>query len=56
MKPTPNTPEFRDFTDAMRTILTVSKTELLEREQQAKEKRKAKRHSASLGRAVDAKG
>jgi hypothetical protein len=54
MKTTPNTKTFRKFTDAMRTILTVSKPELLEREKQAKEERKAKRASA-LDRASRAK-
>ena len=54
MKPIPNTKAFRNFTDAMRTILTVSKTELLEREKQAKEERKVKRSSAS-GRASECK-
>jgi hypothetical protein len=47
MKPTPNTKAFRKFTAAMQTIVTVSKTELLAREKQAKEERKAKRPSAS---------
>jgi len=47
MKPTPNTKNFRRFTAAMQTIVTVSKTELLAREKQAKEERKAKRPSAS---------
>jgi hypothetical protein len=46
MKPTPNTKAFRKFTSAVQTILTVSKTELLERERQAKEARKSKRASA----------
>jgi len=47
MKPTPNTKAFRKFTSAVQTILTVSKTELLERERQAKEARKSKRASVS---------
>jgi hypothetical protein len=47
MKPTPNTKKFRRFNAAMQTIMTVSKTELLAREKQAKEERKAKRASAS---------
>jgi hypothetical protein len=55
MKSTPNTPTFRKFTSAMRKILTVSKTELLEREKRAKEERKAKRSSASSARASRAK-
>jgi hypothetical protein len=56
MKPTPKTKAFRDFTDAMRTILTVSKDELVKREQEAKEERKAKRSSASSARASRSKG
>jgi len=55
MKPTPNTKTFRKFTAAMQTIMTVSKTELLAREKQAKEERKAKRSSAS-GRASRSNG
>jgi len=51
MKSPPNTPTFRAFSDAMKTILTVSKTELLERERKAKEERKAKRSSASSAHA-----
>jgi hypothetical protein len=47
MKSTPNTKAFRRFTAAMQTIVTVSKTELLTREKQAKEERKVKRPSAS---------
>lgn len=47
MKPTPNTKNFRRFTAAMQAIVTVSKTELLAREKQAKEERKARRSSAS---------
>ncbi len=47
MKATPNTKNFRRFTAAMQTIMTVSKTELLAREKQAKEERKARRSSAS---------
>jgi hypothetical protein len=47
MKSTPNTKTFRRFTAAMQAIMTVSKTELLAREKQAKEERKAKRSSAS---------
>jgi hypothetical protein len=47
MKPMPDTPEFRNLIGAMRKIMTVSKVELLEREKQAKEQRKAKRASAS---------
>jgi len=34
MKPTPNTKKFRRFTAAMQTIMSVSKTELGEREKQ----------------------
>jgi hypothetical protein len=55
MKTLPKTPEFQNFTDAMRKILTISKTELLRREVKAKEERKAKRSSASSGRASRAK-
>jgi hypothetical protein len=47
MKTPPNTKAFRKFTTAMQTIMTVSKTELLAREKQAKEERKARRSSAS---------
>jgi len=47
MKSTPNTKTFRKFTAAMQTIVAVSKTELLAREKQAKEERKARRSSAS---------
>jgi ribosomal protein S9 len=50
MKPTPNTKAFRNFTAAMQRILTVSKTELLDREKRAKETRKAKRASARASR------
>jgi hypothetical protein len=55
MKPTPNTPEWERFTNAVRQIVTVPKTEILKGEQQAKEQRKAKRASASSGRASRAK-
>jgi hypothetical protein len=37
MKPTPDTPEFRKFTTAMRDILSVSKTELQARIEAQKE-------------------
>jgi hypothetical protein len=47
MKATPNTKKFRTFTAAIQKMLTVSKTELLAREKQAKEERKTRRSSAS---------
>lgn len=43
MKPTPKTKKFRAFTAAMEQIMRVSKTEIVEREKEAKEQRKAKR-------------
>lgn len=46
MKPTPKTKTFRKFTAAIQDILAVSKTELLAREKQVKEERKAKRIEA----------
>jgi hypothetical protein len=55
MKPTPKTPTFARFTDAVRQIVSVPKTEILRLEQQAKEERKAKRSSAS-GHASGGKG
>ena len=54
MKTPPKTETFQNFTNAVRAILTVPKQEILEREKQAKEERKAKRSSAS-GRASRAK-
>jgi hypothetical protein len=56
MKPTPKTPTFARFTDAVRQMLTVPKTEILKRETDAKEQRKLKRASAlPSGRASHAK-
>lgn len=52
MKPVPRTPEFTRFVDAMKHIVSVPKTEILRREQEAKEERKLKRASA-LGHAAD---
>jgi hypothetical protein len=48
MKPTPKTPEFQNFQNALRHLVTVPKAEILEREKRAKEERKAKRSSASV--------
>jgi hypothetical protein len=56
MKPTPNTKAFRNFTSAVQKILTVSKTELLAREKQVREERKAKRASAPSVRASRSNG
>ena len=56
MKTTPKTPQFQNFANAVKRILSVSKDEILKREQEAKEERKAKHSSASLGRASRAKG
>lgn len=56
MKPTPKTPTFARFEDAVRHMLTVPKTEILRREAEAKEARRAARHGASgPGRASRAK-
>ena len=55
MKPTPKTLTFARFMEAVRQIVTVPKTEILRREAEAKEQRKAKRASASV-RAVSGKG
>lgn len=56
MKPVPKTPEFARFTDAVRQILAVPKTEILRREAEAKEVRNRARHGASApGRASRAK-
>jgi hypothetical protein len=46
MKPPPDNPEFRKFTGAMRTIMSVSKAELKKREE-AQKKRKRSKTSAS---------
>jgi hypothetical protein len=46
MKPVPKTPEFTRFVEAMKQIVSVPKTEILRREQQAKEERKLRRVSA----------
>ena len=43
MKRPPDNPEFRRFTDAMRTIMSVSKTELKKREEAEKKEKQAKR-------------
>jgi hypothetical protein len=48
MKPPPDNPEFRKFTSAMRTIMSVSKAELKKREE-AQKKRKRSKVSASPG-------
>jgi len=56
MKPTPKTPTFARFEDAVRHMLTVPKTEILRREAEAKEARREARHGASApGRASRAK-
>jgi len=56
MKPTPKTPGFQRFTDAMRAIMSVPKSKILEAEKREKEERKAKRSSASDGRASREQG
>jgi hypothetical protein len=48
MKTPPDNPEFRRFTGAMRTIMSVSKTELRKREEAQKKRKRAKR-AASPG-------
>jgi hypothetical protein len=53
MKPPPDNPEFRKFTNAMRTIMSVSKTELKKRE--AEEKREKQPNAASPGSASSSK-
>jgi len=56
MKPTPKTPTFARFTDAVRQILTVPKSEILRREAEAKEARRTARHGGPApGRASRAK-
>ena len=55
MKATTKTLTFARFMEAVRQIVTVPKTEILRREAEAKEQRKAKRASASV-RAVSGKG
>ena len=55
MKPTPKTPTFARFTDAVRQMLTVPKTEILRHEAAAKEARKATREASASGRASRAK-
>ncbi len=47
MKPTPKTPTFARFTEAVRQIVSVPKTEILKREREAKAERQTKRASAS---------
>jgi hypothetical protein len=45
MKPPPDDPEFRRFTEAMRQMMKVSKTEIqrrMEQEKQAKKRKAAK--------------
>jgi hypothetical protein len=46
MKPPPNDAEFAKFTDALRTVMSVSKVELQERMEKEKQQ-KAARRSAS---------
>jgi hypothetical protein len=55
MKTPPNTPEFREFTSAMREILKVSKCEMQTRMEAHKESGKRLTKGASLGSAVSAK-
>jgi len=56
MKTPPNTPEFREFTSAMRDILKVSKGEMRTRMEAHKESgKRLSKGSASLGSAVSAK-
>jgi hypothetical protein len=43
MKKPPDNPEFRRFTQAMRTIMSVSKTEMQKRERAEKREKEAKR-------------
>jgi hypothetical protein len=52
VKQPPNNPEFARFTEAMRDIMKVSKTEMLKRIEAAKRKPKT---SASLDSAVSSK-
>lgn len=49
MKPVPKSPEFERFTNALRHIMSVPKSEIVKREQKQKEARRTKR--ASSGRA-----
>jgi hypothetical protein len=53
MKPPPDDPQFRKFTDAMRTIMSVSKTELKKRE--AEEKKEKQPSAASPDSASSSK-
>jgi hypothetical protein len=46
MKPPPNDPEFRRFTEAMRQMMKVSKTEILRRMEQEKQGRERKTSTA----------
>jgi|HubBroStandDraft_3_1064219.scaffolds.fasta_scaffold678196_2 hypothetical protein len=55
MKPAPKTPEWDRFTNAVRQIVSVPKSAVVEMQESAKEQRKAKRASASLARASRAK-
>jgi hypothetical protein len=48
MKPPPDNPEFRKFTQAMRVIMSVSKTTFKKREALEKKRKRAKR-AASPG-------
>jgi hypothetical protein len=50
MKRPPNNPEFAKFTEAMRTIMGVSKTELQERLKAEKATKKGKRPKTSASR------
>lgn len=47
MKPPPDNPEFAKFTDALRTIMKVSKTELQRRMEEEKQQKKAKRSASA---------
>jgi hypothetical protein len=47
MKPPPDNPEFAKFTEALRTVMSVSKVELQRRIEEEKQEKKA-RKSASL--------
>ena len=46
MKPAPKSPEFEKFKAALRHILTVPKSEIVEREQEQKKTRQTKRVSS----------
>lgn len=47
MKPAPKSPEFERFRSALQRIMSVPKSDIVKREQEQKEARRAKKRAAS---------